>query len=400
MYKGSTRLPARRIAVIAHGLRVAGGLSVGKNMVEAMARLAPQHDYLFTIPAGLGYEDICSRFPNARTCICHNVELGFSRLQFEFLGLPRLVKEFRPDVVLALGSNGLTRLKCPQAILCHNSYLFYPKKHFGKDTLQRRIFGTLPLRRLCLRRNLRWTQLLICQTQAAAERARQFYKYSGPTMVCPNAVSQFVTTNGHKPVVPEPLAPYSDRMKLFYLARYYTHKNLEILVDVFRKYRCLEDVVAIITIAEDQQPGAARLIRAIRKHGLQDKIINVGPLDQTELEGYFRNCQALVMPTLLESFSGTYLEAMHFGLPILTSDLDFAHAVCGDAALYFDPWSPASVRDAVLKIKDDPQSASRLASRGKKRLQSMYKSWDEIVEEVLQQLGGIVDKYPPKWNSR
>ena len=30
------------------------------------------------------------------------------------------------------------------------------------------------------------------------------------------------------------------------------------------------------------------------------------------------------MPTLLESFSGTYVESMYFEKPILTSDLDFA----------------------------------------------------------------------------
>ncbi len=44
---------------------------------------------------------------------------------------------------------------------------------------------------------------------------------------------------------------------------------------------------------------------------------------QKELAGYFCNSNALLLPALLESFSATYLEAMYFGLPILTSNLDF-----------------------------------------------------------------------------
>lgn len=51
----STRL---RVAVLAHTLRVAGGLSVGQNLLAGLSRVAPQHDYLISVPTGLGYEDI------------------------------------------------------------------------------------------------------------------------------------------------------------------------------------------------------------------------------------------------------------------------------------------------------------------------------------------------------
>lgn len=95
---------------------------------------------------------------------------------------------------------------------------------------------------------------------------------------------------------------------------------------------------------------------------------------------------ALLMPSLLESFSGTYLEAMHFGLPILTSDLDFAREVCHDAALYFDPWDTASIRDAILRVKNESELAHNLCEKGNSRLVGMQKSWDEIVRNILQEL--------------
>ena len=78
-------------------------------------------------------------------------------------------------------------------------------------------------------------------------------------------------------------------------------------------------------------------MRAIESQGLTDRILNLGPVDLEDLPNVYRASDALFLPTLLESFSGTYLEAMHYGLPILTTDLDFARNICRDAALYFDP---------------------------------------------------------------
>ena len=86
---------------------------------------------------------------------------------------------------------------------------------------------------------------------------------------------------------------------------------------------------------------------------------------------------------LLESFTGTYLEAMHFGLPILTSDLDFAHGLCGDAALYFDPHDPHSMRHAIQRIRDDLETRQQLRQRGRARLGSMLNDWDDIANHVI-----------------
>jgi hypothetical protein len=42
-----------RIAVMAHALHVAGGLSVGQNLIAAFGRVAPGNEYLITIPAAV-----------------------------------------------------------------------------------------------------------------------------------------------------------------------------------------------------------------------------------------------------------------------------------------------------------------------------------------------------------
>lgn len=378
-----------RIVVLAHALRSAGGLSVGQNMIAALGRVAPRHHYLVTIPSGVGYEEICDELERCdRLAYGHDKGLA-GRWLFENRDLPRAVNAFRPDVLLALGNRGLLRPPCPQAILCHEPHFFYPPRHYGHESLLRR--SLILYHKRYFARQLRNTRLLLCQTSAAEKRLRETFSYRGKTAICPNAVSEFTVAGDVDVRMPEPLEPYADRFRLFYLTRFYAHKNLEILVELFRRFAAeLKNVVVVITVDADQHPHAAGFLAAIDRYGLNDHIVNVGPLPQSSLAGYFRNCQALFMPTLLESFSGTYLEAMHFGLPILTSDLDFARAVCDDAALYADPWNVNAMKEGILELMNNPELGRRLVEKARNRLKGMFRSWDEVATDLARELDSLV----------
>jgi glycosyltransferase involved in cell wall biosynthesis len=117
----------------------------------------------------------------------------------------------------------------------------------------------------------------------------------------------------------------------------------------------------------------------------------VGPVEQEELHAYYGNCGGLILPTLLESFSGTYLEAMQFKCPILTSDLDFAHDVCGPAARYFDPFDTSSIRDAILELMKTPARRDELVQAGVERRRTYVRDWDSIVADALAELESLVN---------
>ncbi|MBZ0256158.1 glycosyltransferase, partial [bacterium] len=125
------------------------------------------------------------------------------------------------------------------------------------------------------------------------------------------------------------------------------------------------------------------ILNQIEIFGLQDQIINVGPLEQEQLNRLYCNSHALFLPTYLESFSGTYLEAMHFGVPIITSDLDFAHCICGEAACYIDPTNIDSMLKGIRKLIDFPNYYLQLVNNGALQKSKYEKSWEEIVCSVL-----------------
>lgn len=379
-----------RIFVTGHSSRHGGGISVARNLIAAFGRVAPQHQYFFTIPDGLGFEECCQQAPKQQILVYRHGSM-LKRWFWETYRLPQMVKEVQPDVIINLANRGILHLPAPQSTLIHDPHLFYGFHQFGKITLLARF--KFWYHQQHLRKSLRHTQLVFCQTETAMKRIK--HKYGGylKVEICPNSVSVFVRGAREIASLPQRLTRHIDDFRVFFLTRYYSHKNIEILIRLFLEHReKLQDVVVITTLRPDQHPNAKRFLSQVAQLGLQNRIVNVGPLQQDELDAYYSNCNALFLPTLLESFSGTYFESMHFGCPILTSNLDFAREICGDAALYFDPLNPSSIADAIVQLKSNPALQEDLIRRGKHRLGQKSQTWDEIAMNVIKGLEDIAAK--------
>ena len=377
------------IFVTGHSSRHGGGVSVARNLFSAFGRVAPKHDYFFTIPPDIGYEECC-RVASKHDILVYQTSGLAQRWYWETVNLPAIVRKFRPNVIFNVSNRGLVSPPCPQATLIQDTHLLYPRLYFGRISgLERFKFW---YHRRHLRKSLKATQLLFCQTQVAEQRLRGVYGNGFLIRHCANQFSTFVRPAEETASEPELLRPFSGKFKLFVLTRYYTHKNLEIIPRLFRVHRHeLRDVGVVLTIAPDQHRNAAKLLRDVKRHGLEQNIITVGPLRQDELPVYYEHTDALLLPTLLESFSGTYLEAMQFGRPILTSDMDFAHVVCGDAALYFDPHNVDDICETILRLKNDSDLCQKLVKEGKTQRQVQSLTWDEIGQSVIRELELLVE---------
>jgi glycosyltransferase involved in cell wall biosynthesis len=374
-----------RIAVIAHALRSAGGLSVGRDLIDGITRVATDNKYLFLIPEGLGYEALSERIPGSeiRTVPTMN---SLRRVWYDRFTAPKLIKSFNPDAVLALDSSlGLANPPSPQAIVFYAAQLLYPDSHFGPRTLKDKIRHKYLKRHFI--KELKKTQLVFCQTEVTKNRLRDIYGFSKKIMVAGPSVPDSMRVIPVDEPVPAAFNGHENKLKLFCPARYYPHKNLEILPELFSKFADeLKNVSVFITLTPDQHPNAKKLLSKIASLGLEKNIINLGLIPYEHIGGYYRNADALFMPSLLESFSTTYVEAMAAALPILTSDLDFARSACGDAADYFDPFSAEGVKDTILTFGSNESRQQELARLGEKMMQDDVTSWDEIAKTVITEI--------------
>ncbi len=382
-----------KITVLAHALHAGGGVSVGKNLIGSLMRSMPDSQFQVSIPDGFDYEHSA---PANTACQWIRYDASSSRLQryvFDRIELRRQLNHFQPDVIIGLGNRGSDIRSPLQIVLVQDAHLFYPQSHFEHETRLLKLMQRY--KRFRLAKDLKRTDVLLCQTQTAKSRISNSYNFSGQIIVLPNAVSSSVINDGPAVRHGYPEGVRHDGFRLFYLTRYYPHKNLELLLDLFSTHDpSLEDVVLYITISPNHHPGARRFLEAVSARGLQRQIVNLGPLTQERIGAYYRCMHALVMPTTLESFSGTYLEAMTFGCPILTSDIDFAREICQDAAIFFDPWSVESIKDTIMRLKNDPFLARRLIDNGRQVLSRSEHSWDHNGKSLARIIMGNIGDNP------
>ena len=84
----------------------------------------------------------------------------------------------------------------------------------------------------------------------------------------------------------------------------------------------------------------------------KDKFRFYGYVEDIELEQLYHDAYAFVYPTLNEGFGYPPLEAMHYGVPVLTSSHTSIPEVCGDAVLYFNPYSIEEIMARIIRICD------------------------------------------------
>jgi len=164
---------------------------------------------------------------------------------------------------------------------------------------------------------------------------------------------------------------YSKSFKLVSVTHNYPHKNLDIISNVGEKLEQLGfDFVFVVTIDKEEYSNMSSCF--------QRYTYNIGPVSISECFSLYQQVDALFMPTLLECFSVSYLEAMFHRLPILTSDLDFAHDICDNAAVYFDPLSATDIADKISILIKNDQMIRLLTDAGTEIINNHPKNADKV----------------------
>lgn len=124
---------------------------------------------------------------------------------------------------------------------------------------------------------------------------------------------------------------------------------------------------------------------------LRHHFVFVGKVDVSECPNLYEQSDIMFMPTLMECFTATYPEAMRMGVPIVTTDLEFARGLCGEAAFYYSALDAKAAAVAIIKVATDEECARRLVTTGKEQLKKFdnYKQRAErlikILEEIVKQ---------------
>lgn len=112
--------------------------------------------------------------------------------------------------------------------------------------------------------------------------------------------------------------------------------------------------------------------------------------DQQVVEKY-RECDMVVFASTYEGFGMPIVEANATGRPVVTSNIGPMPEVAGPAACLVDPFSPASIRDGILRVIHDAAYRDRLIAQG-------YENAKRFRPEVIAEQYASLYREVASWN--
>ena len=171
-------------------------------------------------------------------------------------------------------------------------------------------------------------------------------------------------------------APIAGPFVILIPSAYYRHKNLQIVPRIAAELARINpglDFVFRLTLSP-QKPQWLAIAAEAERLGAGGRVITLGPLPLADLAVAYGHASAVMLPTLREASTAVYPEAFYMQRPLVTSDIDFARELCGEAALFADPYDPAAYAVALDRVARDAALRERLVEAGKQQLSKGYPS--------------------------
>lgn len=160
---------------------------------------------------------------------------------------------------------------------------------------------------------------------------------------------------------------------MLYVGNFYPHKNTDRLVDA---YKTLDETIPLILVGPNNY-FSERLKYKVKQEKIKN-IIFYHNARTPELVFFYKHAVALINPSLSEGFGLPLLEAAHFKLPIIASDLPVFRELFGDKFVRFDP---TNVGDIHAKLSSFIELRPRIDYGDVMKKYSFKKMAKEIVEE-------------------
>ncbi len=179
----------------------------------------------------------------------------------------------------------------------------------------------------------------------------------------------------HPPAAPPPPLDRREKMVL-HVGAIQTRKNVVRLVEAFEQM----DADWKLVLAGAEGFGAAMILDRIRQSPASRRIQVKGYISNVELRNLYTRAAILAFPSLDEGFGIPLLEAMAYGVPVVTSGRSALKEVAGDAAIQVDPLRSDDIAMGLNLLARDAGLREQLILKGFAIAQQ--NSWDVTTQKT------------------
>lgn len=173
----------------------------------------------------------------------------------------------------------------------------------------------------------------------------------------------------------KPKSPY-----FLYVGNTYPHKNIERLLDAFKIFISQYPTFDLYLVGKKDY-FYEKLHNYVKKNNIEN-IKFLGYVTDVELAKYYAFTEATFIPSLMEGFGLTTLEAMKMGSLVASSKIPALKEVAGQNALYFDPTDILSIVKVMRDIVYIPEKDKKKMIEEAKKHASHF-SWEKTARLTL-----------------
>ena len=373
-----------RVLLNAISAKMGGAANYARNIAVELARVAPEDEFIIILPANQA-RAIERTGRNIRIIPGPNVGL-LKRLWFDQITLRRMLRRERVDVLYSTANVGMFLCPFPQVLLVRNSLYFSPL--FLQHTLSRmsvRARLTNALRRWLVCRSVEWADIVITPSESMMQDLRAFVDQpSSKFHVIPyGTILERFQDEGLSATEQQ-----NGTVRLLHISHYADHKNVGVLFESLEELRAIgiTNVVLSTTADVEDTRYVVSFCRVsdralLSKPSISECVRLLGDVPYEQVAKVYRGHDIFVFPSLAESYGHPLVEAMASGLPVVAANLAYARELCGDAAMYFDPFSAYDLARQISRLVADPLLRKELRQRGRSRVRQM--DWSLHVKRLV-----------------
>lgn len=171
---------------------------------------------------------------------------------------------------------------------------------------------------------------------------------------------------------------------ILYVGNAYPHKNLEGLIAAYREYKKRNNFSHQLVLVGKEDYFYKRLKQNAYGEGLlhDNSVVFFGFASQKDLAYLYSEASLYIFPSFIEGFGLPGLEAMSFGLPVISSNTSSLPEILGDAAVYFDPQNKKDIISKIEETLGSKELQEKMITLGYEQVKKF--SWGSCAKETLK----------------
>lgn len=158
-------------------------------------------------------------------------------------------------------------------------------------------------------------------------------------------------------------------------------KNHVRLIEAFNAFKKETNSTWQLVIGGGDWHGSEEIYKAAKASDYADEIRFLGFIPDENLSTIYQAASCLVYPSLFEGFGLPPIEAMACGLPVISSHRGALKEVVEDAGIIINPESVEDIKQALIKVENNPQLLSTLVVKAQKNADRFH--WKLAAQQLV-----------------